>query len=132
MKPREIRRAIERVTDEAGATVSFQITGNLSHVKVTITYAGRSKCTHISGTPSDKDAVWAILADVRRTLRDLGYVKPVTQAKVEKPWRNRPPAAPSRRPERPTPRQRPKYRDEINSMTAPLRVLLPGYPWGRS
>ena len=131
MNHRELRRAIERVAEEAGALVSFALTGNLSHQKVTLTYNGRSRFTTISGTPGDPVAYHKILADVHRTLRDLGYVKPPKAKKVEKPWRPRVVAQGEPAPPPPAPRYRPRYRDEINGMTAPLRQLLPGYPWKR-
>ena len=125
MRNREIRRAIERVAEEAGALVSFALTGNLSHQKVTLTLNGRSRFTTISGTPSAAGAHRQIIADVWRTLRDLGYVKPPKVKKVEKPWR--PQVVARGEPySAPAPRYRPRYRDEINGMTAPLRQLLPG------
>ena len=122
MNPRELRRAIERVAEEAGALRLLRLTGNLSHQKVTLTYNGRSRFTTISGTPGDPVAYHKILADVRRTLRDLGHVKARREAKTEKPWhprvvaRGEPAAAPA-------PRYRPRYRDEKNAMVPALREL---------
>ena len=122
-RQREIVKAIERLAAEAGATIAFEQTGNLSHVKVTLTYAGRSRFTVISGTPGKTYARDAILSDVRRTLRALGYVAPVkARTETEKPWRNRPPLPPSRRSHQSAapsgPRYRPRYGSEHNAMTA--------------
>ncbi len=117
---RELRRAIERAANEAGALVEFQRTGNLSHTKVTLT--GRQACTHVSGTPGDPVAYHKILADVHHTLRDLGYVKPPKVKKVEKPWRPRVVARGEPAPASAS-RYRPRYRDEKNAMVPVLREL---------
>ncbi len=129
--PREIRRAIERVASEAGALVEFQRTGNLSHYKVRLTLNGRSRFFTISGTPGNFGALGDMLADERRTLRELGYVEPAKPKKAHKPFRPHVVARGEPLPPPPAPRYRPRYRDEINGMTAPLRQLLPGYPWKR-
>lgn len=123
MRPRELRRAIERVANEAGATASFRYTGNQSHQKVTLTYQGRSRFVIISGTPSKTYAIDEMLADVRRTLRDLGYVEPPKVKKADKPSRIRPPVLGVPREVKPGPRYRPRYRNEVNAMTVPLREL---------
>ena len=88
MKLRKERHAIARVVNEAGATASFQVTGN-KHIKVTLTYQGRSQFVVISGTPgrprNQRD-------DCRRarTFRELGYVEPVKAAKAtERTYRRR-------------------------------------------
>ena len=121
MRPRELRRAIERVANEAGARASFQYTS--IHAKVTLTYGGRSRFVIISGTPSDKNVVFAVLSDVRRTLRDLGYVEPPKVKKADKPSHHRPPVLGIPREVKPGPCYRPRYRDEVNAMTVPLREL---------
>jgi hypothetical protein len=113
---------IERVANEAGAIASFQHTS--IHAKVTLTYGGRSRFVIISGTPSDKNVVFAVLSDVRRTLRELGYVEPPKVAKpkvIKRPWRNRPQVTSP--PISSGPRYRHRYRDEVNAMTVPLREL---------
>lgn len=134
---REIRRAIERVASEAGAGVTFARTGNLSHFKVHLTYGGRSRFVTISGTPGKTYAIDAMIAEVRRTLRELGYVEPAKPKKAHKPFRphvvsgGKPERAPDYLPP-PRRRPRPKYGSEINGMTVQLRTLLPGYPWRRA
>ena len=85
--PREIQHALARAAHAAGALIEFQRTGNLSHYKVHLTYGGRSKFTTISGTPGKTYAIDAMIADVRRTLKELGYVKPPKPKKPDRPPR---------------------------------------------
>ena len=122
MNPREIRRAIERAANEAGALVEFQRTGNLSHTKVTLTLAGRRACTHVSGTPGDPVAYHKILADVRRTLRAVGYVEPPKVKRADKPFR---PRVVARGEPAPAPAPRPRTDPDIflNAMGMKLAQL---------
>ena len=120
---RELRQAIERIADAAGATVAYDMTGNLSHIRVTFTYQGRSRFITVSGTPR-VDITDVTCADARRALRALGYVKPkAASAPKEKPWRNQPPRPTECRATRSGPRYRYKYLHEVNAMTATLRQL---------
>lgn len=124
MKLRKERHAIAGVANEAGATASFQVTGN-KHIKVTLTYQGRSQFVVISGTPGKTYAINEMIADVRRTLRELGYVEPVKAPKAkERTYRRRQTPPVQRKPgeARPLPRYRHRW-NERNAMVPVLREL---------
>ncbi len=131
--PRELQRDIERIAREAGAAVAFEKAAN-AHNRATITYQGRSRFVVISSTPRGAPNAFrrAVLCDVRRTLRELGYIEPVkdpASAPGDKPWRNRPPRPTERRSITPSgPRYRPRYGSEISAMTVPLRTIWKGLP----
>jgi hypothetical protein len=126
--PRELCLDIEHIADEAGAVVVFQKAAN-AHNRATFTYQGRSRFVVISSTPRGAPSAFyqAVLSDVRRTLRELGYIEPVkapASAPKDKPWRNRRPRPTERRSITPSgPRYRPRYGSEINAMTVKLREL---------
>lgn len=124
--PRELRLDIERIAAEGGATAAYEMTGNFSHIRVTITYQGRSRFFVVSGTSANWYKHENVLGDMRRTLRELGYIKPKampSSAPKDKPWRNRPPQRTERRTTSNGPRYRPRWRHEPNAMTVKLREL---------
>ena len=123
-RQREIRHALARAAHDAGALIEFQRTG-AGHQRVHLTYGGHSRFFTISGTPGNFGALGDMLADERRTLRKLGYVKP---SKPKKPDRPRPQAgisstvaAPAPLP--PMPRRRTDPDIYLNGMGAALDQL---------
>jgi hypothetical protein len=120
--PRELRLDIERIAEEAGATVAYEMPN--SHVRVVLTYQGRSRFVVTSGTSANWYRHDNVLGDVRRALRDLGYVKPkAATLPKHKQWRNSPQQSTERRVPPSGPRYRPRYRSEVNAMTVSLRAL---------
>lgn len=83
--PRELRLDIEALAAEAGASVTFEPSG-AGHWRATITRNGSSRFIVISCTPKDAHSFTrAVLADARRELRKLDYVKPKAEWECSDP-----------------------------------------------
>jgi hypothetical protein len=124
---RELCGDIECLASEAGAVVTFEAQPHGRHPRVVLAREERSRFIIVSGSSSSRSMHDAVLGDVRRTLRELGYVRPKEPPTEKKPWRNRPPQPTTQRCSGvPGPRYRckPQWRHEHNALTAPLARLF--------
>ncbi len=66
----EIRKAVALAVNSYGGRVVFSFAGN-GHLVAHIFVRQGSRRVHISASPSDRNAVFQVLRDVRHTIRTL-------------------------------------------------------------
>jgi hypothetical protein len=115
---------VKRFVEAAGATVVFEQAKHGSHHKAIIRHGGKSRYI-IFATTNTFVLLSTLMPDIRRAFRDLGM--PVhsapEMATVRKPHKRR--APPPKAASSPTgPRYRPRFRSEVNALTAPLARLF--------